>query len=308
MSVDSVTTIARSKPPALSVVIASVNGWAVLEPTLEALDALPERERMEIVVVDVLGGETRRRIAEHRPAVVLLPVEERLPIPRLRYQGALRASGEIVAILEDHGAVDRTWAEAILEQHEMPWGAVGGPVENGREGWINWAVFFCEYATYMAPLVEGETGDLPGNNIAYKRPHLMRHARVLDDGKWESWINDRLRADGVPIASTNRMIVRHIKPFRLGYFVVQRFHFARAYAGMRRVSQTGLKRLIYGFGSAVLPMLLLARTCGTVLRKRRHLGRFVACVPLVALFFAVGAAGEMIGYLFGAGQSLEKVE
>jgi len=149
---------------------------------------------------------------------------------------------------------------------------------------------------------------LPGNNIAYKRPHLLRHADVLLQGQWESWINDRLRADGVPIASTNAMVVHHIKPFRLGSFLVQRFHFARSYAGMRRVDQSPARRLAYGLGSLALPALLTARVARTVLRKRRHLGRFVLVSPLVALFLTVGAVGEMIGYLFGPGASLEKVE
>jgi hypothetical protein len=173
---------------------------------------------------------------------------------------------------------------------------------------VNWAVFFCEYAPYMRPVPEGETSDLPGNNIAYKRPHLLRHARVLDDGKWESWLNDRLRRDGIPIASTNAMVVRHIKPFRLGYFLRQRFHFARSYAGMRRTDQSWPRRLVYGFGSLVLPALLSARVTKTVLAKKRHLGRFAAAWPLVAVFLTVGAVGEMVGYVFGPGASLDKVE
>ena len=53
---------------------------------------------------------------------------------------------------------------------------MGGAVENGKDGLVNWAVYFCEYTPYMNPVAEGETHDLPGNNIAYKRPHLLRHA------------------------------------------------------------------------------------------------------------------------------------
>ena len=293
--------------PALSVVIASVNGWHVLEPTLRSLDALPERGRMEVVVVETLGGETRARLRSHHPAVIVVESDRR-PIPRLRYQGVLRTRGRLVAILEDHARVSPDWATTILKQHESHWGAVGGPVENGQDGLVNWAVFFCEYAQYMTPLPEGETHDLPGNNIAYKRPHLMRHARVLDQGKWESWINDRLRADGIPLAANNAMVVHHIKPFRLGYFLKQRFHFARSYAGMRRGDQSWPRRIAYGGGSVVLPALLLARVTRTVLKKRRHLARFAAAAPLVALFLTVGACGEMIGYLVGPGRSLEKVE
>jgi hypothetical protein len=279
----------------------------VLEPTLEALDAQPERNQMEVIVVEAVGERVRERLRRRRPAVVLIE-SERQPIPRLRYRGVCRARGRLVAILEDHGQVADNWAATVLEAHRGTWGAVGGAVENGRDGLVNWAVYFCEYAPYMNPVAEGEAHDLPGNNIAYKRPYLLRHAGVLEQGRWESWINDRLRADGVAIASTGAMVVRHIKPFRLGYFLVQRFHFARSYAGMRRAAQSPTQRLVYGLGSLALPFLLTARVTRTVLGKGRHLGRFVLAAPLVVLFLTVGALGEMIGYLFGAGTSLEKVE
>lgn len=296
------------EPPRLSVVLASVNGLAVLEPTLDALDAQPERAEMEVVVVDAVSGSTRARLEARRPAVMLVPVAERLAIPRLRALGVRQARAPIVAILEDHGAVSPGWAAAVLEAHQADCGAVGGPVENGRNGLVNWAVFFCEYASYMAPIPADQVTDLPGNNIAYKRPHLWRHLGVLEDGKWESWINDRLRADGVPLRSVPRMVVRHIKPFRLGHFLVQRFHFARSFAGMRRTDQSSAQRLVYTFGSFALPALLLVRITRTVLAKRRHLGWFAASLPLLALFVTVGAVGELVGYAFGPGRSLESVE
>jgi hypothetical protein len=296
-----------SGTPVLSVVIASVNGWDVLGPTLESLEALDERPRMQIVVVDAVGGTTLERLRAH-PGVEAIAVSERLSVPRLRHLGIQQARGEIVAILEDHGAVAPSWAAEILRMHQEQWGAVAGPVENGATGLVNWAAYFCEYARYMAPIGQGAAEDLPGNNIAYKRPYLMRHAHLLEQGRWESWINDRLRADGLPLAVTDRAMVRHIKGFTLGEFLLQRFHFARSFAGMRRVEQSPARRLIYGLGSAALPALLLVRVTRTVLKKRRHLGWFALSLPLLALFFSVGAVGEMIGYLFGAGTSLEQVE
>jgi Glycosyl transferase family 2 len=298
----------RVDTPTLSVVIASVNGRAMLEPTLRALDAQPERSRMQVIVVEAVGGETRRALLDRRPRVEVIAVDRKMTIPALRHLGVMRATGNLVAILEDHGEVAPDWAAALIEAHDGPWGAVGGVVENGREGLVNWAAFFCEYAPYMGPVLEGESADLPGNNIAYKRPHLLRHAHELEQGRWESWINDKIRRDGVPIASTNKAVVRHIKPFRLGHFLVQRFHFARSYAGMRRVDQSPLKRLIYGLGSCALPALLLLRVTKTALAKGKNLGKFAASVPLIALFYTVGAAGEMIGYLIGPGDSLSRVE
>jgi hypothetical protein len=297
--------------PVLSVVIASVNGWEVLGPTLDALDAQAERSRMEIVVVDTVGGETRELLRSRSPEVVLVEIDEvdRPSIPALRYQGVQRSTGGLVAILEDHGLVESTWARAVISAHQdASLGAIGGAVENGRNGVVNWAAFFTEYTPYMTPVVEGEHADLPGNNIAYKRPHLMRHAGELEQGRWESWINAKLRADGVKISSTNAAVVHHIKPFQLGHFLIQRFHFARSFAGMRRVEQSGSKRLVYGIGSLALPALLMMRTTRTALAKGRHLGQFMLALPLIALFLAVGACGEMLGYLFGPGSSLAQVE
>ena len=152
----------RRSSPALSVVVASVNGWSMLGPTLRALDAQPERSRMEVIVVEAVGGETRRALREHRPRVEVIAVDEKRTIPALRHLGVVRARGDLVAILEDHGEVAPDWACALLEAHEGPWGAVGGVVENGRDGLVNWAAFFCEYAPYMGPVLEGESADLPG--------------------------------------------------------------------------------------------------------------------------------------------------
>ncbi len=301
-------SLAQDAAPQLSVVIASVNGLALLGPTLDALDAQPERARMQVIVVEAVGGATREALHRRVPRVEVVAVDEKSTIPALRHRGVIRARGDLVAILEDHGEVEAGWASALIEAHEGPWGAVGGVVENGRTGLVDRAAFFCEYAPYMGPVVEGESTDLPGNNIAYKRPHLLRHAGELEQGRWESWINDKIRLDGVPIASTNKAVVRHIKPFRLGHFLTQRFHFARSYAGMRRVDQSPAKRLIYGVGSLALPALLTLRVTRTTLAKGRDLGQFAACLPLIALFYAVGAAGEMLGYLIGPGDSLARVE
>ena len=56
------TSLPETDIPDLSVVVASVNGWDVLGPTLEALDAQPGRDRIEVIVVDALGGEARERL------------------------------------------------------------------------------------------------------------------------------------------------------------------------------------------------------------------------------------------------------
>ena len=270
----------------------------------------PNGRRMEVIVVEAVGGETRRRLREHRPAVEVIEVRRAGgPSPPSATWASAGRRGDLVAILEDHGEVGPGLG---LGPDRGPRRAAGGRSaawsRTAATAWSTGPRSSASTPPTWGRSLEGESADLPGNNIAYKRPHLLRHAGELEQGRWESWINDKIRADGVPIASTNRAVVRHIKPFRLGHFLAQRFHFARSYAGMRRVDQSPARRLVYGFGSLALPALLTLRVTRTALGKRRHLGRFAASLPLIALFYTVGAAGEMVGYLVGPGDSLSRVE
>jgi hypothetical protein len=295
--------------PVISVVIASVNSPRLLEQALGALDLEPERTRMEIVVVERSGTGVRKFLETRDLPVKIVTVDEPLSIPRLRHAGAVCTTGRIVAFLEDHVTVEYGWTNAMLraiEQYEAV--AVGGAVENSKKGIVNAAAYYCEYTRYMHPVPEGVWHDLPGNNIAYRREALFEHLDVLDSGKWESWINQKLEADGARIASTNSAAVLHIKPFRFWHFLTQRFHFSRSFAGMRRVDQTRAQSLAYGFGSLALPPLLMLRIVREVIRKQRFGREFLAAAPVVGVFLMVGALGEMMGYLFGLGDSLERVE
>ncbi len=57
------TLSALTQEPDLTVVVASVNGLDVLRPTLDALDALPERDRIEVIVVETVGSAVRATCA-----------------------------------------------------------------------------------------------------------------------------------------------------------------------------------------------------------------------------------------------------
>ena len=59
--------------------------------------------------------------------------------------------------------------------------------------------------------------------------------------------------------------------------------------------------------TAALPMVIMMRVTREVLRRRRHVGRFVRTAPLVALFSVIWSVGELVGYLAGPGDSLVRV-
>src|SRR5437016_1855857 len=101
--------------PALSVVIASVNGMPYLG---KCLDALAERApQAEVVVADWTDEATRAEVREPWPSVKLLSFDEPMAIPELRAAGVFAAKVPVVALIEDHCLVAPEWADRLVAAH-----------------------------------------------------------------------------------------------------------------------------------------------------------------------------------------------
>jgi hypothetical protein len=68
------------------------------------------------------------------------------------------------------------------------------------------------------------------------------------------------------------------------------------------------RSLLYALLSLALPPVMLLRITRCVLAKRRNFREFLLGLPMIGLFVLAWGAGEMAGYLAGAGDSLERVE
>ncbi len=94
----------------LSVVVAAWNGTRSLEQCLASLEKqVVDSSDTEVIVVSNDGGKARETIDEHYSFVKYIPLAEDKTVPELRAQGVYRASGEIVALLEDHCTFDENW-------------------------------------------------------------------------------------------------------------------------------------------------------------------------------------------------------
>ena len=289
-------------------VIASVNGRGCILECLEKLEALPERDQIEILVLDRRTDGTAEAIAQRFPRVTVQAGLTGRAIPDLRWQGMRAARADWIAVLEDHCMVTPDWAIQILRYADSPYGVVGGPVENGaRDRILDWAFFLAEYGPCMPPLPEGETEGVPGNNAAYRRSVLP-----LDDPRWayvwESFLQKHLRQKGVRIFLNPAMLVYHKKSFRLGEMLEQRFLYSRSYAAMRSWELAAPRRLLAALLSVALPPLLLIRITRGLVARRRNLREFLLGLPVIVLFVISWALGELVGHLCGPGDSLERVE
>jgi hypothetical protein len=90
-------------------------------------------------------------------------------------------------------------------------------------------------------------------------------------------------------------------------FLSQRYHYSRSDAGMRTGCAPLLTRVLYAGFCPFLPALVLGRIGNRVWRKGRWRGKLLQTLPLLILFSLAWAWGEFCGYLFGLGESLQKV-
>ena len=294
-------------PIELSVVVPAVNTLDDLIGCLTALEAQSDVQ-LEILVVDRLGDEVRAEISRRFPRARIIPVPRGTTIPRMREHAFDAATGDAVAVIEDHVIVPRGWARALLDARQETGAVVGGSIDNAaRSSVVDWAAFLCEYSHCITPLPAGPTHALPGNNVIYDRALLQRYRDTIAAGKWENHLHDAMHRDGVPMILRPEIGVGHKKHYTVGEYLSQRFLYARSYAGERVKGMPLAKRLSYGAAAFALPPLLMYRTVTRVLAKRRYRMQLALSIPLLVLFITSWTAGEIAGYWAGPSDSLSRV-
>jgi hypothetical protein len=303
----------------VSVVIASGAGGEFLFRCLGSLRAEATASGAETIVVDRIGGETAERVLREHPWVRLLPAESpespgRASVPELRRRGALAATGEVVAVIEEHCTAPAGWIAAIASAFEAAEGsqppllAIGGPILHADFDRVrDWVVYFSEYHNFLPPWPAAPRALLNGANIAYRRSALLAHEKELASGYWEVVLHPRLAAEGRLLA-VPAMGARHTGPFDYGYYLEQRYLLSRVWGGTQRGSAGVGKRLAYLVLAPLFPFLLLARIAARVLASKGLFGRFLVALPLLVPVAVAYVWGEWLGYLLGPGDALERVE
>jgi glycosyltransferase involved in cell wall biosynthesis len=294
----------------LSIVCASGAGGEFLFKTLAALRPQVEEHGAELIVVDRVGGEQLERVRrEHPEARVIAPeLDHRPGVPELRAIGLEAATGEIVAVIEEHTRPNPGWVRAVLDNFTDADAAIGGPIlDDAYPRRRDWVVYFSEYHNYMPPWTEAEYFHLNGANIAYSREKVLRHRDVLGSGWWEAGLHPLLAGEG-RFRSIPAMGAHHMGPFDYGYYLRQRYLLSRVWGATQRARVGIGSRLAHILAAPIFPLFLLARMTRSVLDKGRLAGQFVRTLPLLVPAVFAYTWGEFLGYLVGPGTALEHVE
>lgn len=293
--------------PALSVVIPSVNGWQDLEGCLAALAAQDAGVPVEILVADRVGPSVREPLRRSFPAARLLEAGPRTTIPDLRALAFEAASGAVIGVIEDHVLVPKDWARRMLAEHAAGAQVVGGAVENAAtERPVDWAAFLCEYSAILAPR-EGPSPWVTGNNVTYRGELIAAHPQIWRAGRWENYLHDTLRAEGVVLLCRPSIVVGHKMHYTTLSYLHQRYLYSRSYAGTRVAGAGAFKRLATGLAAFALPPVLLLRIVRNVKASGRYGAELSRSLPRLALFTLGWAWGEIVGYWMGPGDALERV-
>ncbi len=218
--------------------------------------------------------------------------------------GVRAAKAPLVAFVEDHSYPDPGWAEALVKAYaRAPFAAVGPVVLNANPAsHVSWGCFLVYYGMYMRAEAPEQIQHLPGNQSSYRKEVLLACGpRLPEMLQAEFTLHAELRARGMALRQEPEAKVFHLNYSRIGPAVREYYLASRVFAAQRCHGWTAARRLVYGCGSPLLPLIrvkrILAQARGAGLAARVTAG---ALGPAI-LILCAGAVGEFLGYALGPG-------
>jgi hypothetical protein len=294
--------------PTVSVILIAPGHHASIAATLDCLQAQTIREQIELVLATTAreGLDLPTRLVEGFWGLQVVEVGPIHSSARARAAAVRVARAPVVAFAEDHARPAHDWAEALLNAHAGPRAAVGPSVGNGNpSSLLSWANLLIDYAPWLHPAPGGPAEHLPGHNGSYKRDVLLSlGARLEDLLEAETILHWQLRASGHELYIEPRARTDHLNYVRLADTIPLRFGVGRAFAAARSADWPRVRRLVYAASAPLIPPIRLRRTLAELQLPGRPRHLLPRVLPLLCVGLAIDAAGQLVGYAAGPGNSI----
>ena len=284
----------------MSVVVASNRDKALLQACLGSLLGQCQRLKAELLVARAGTAADVSSLGKTYPSVRFVAAPPDASIPQLRAIGMAQASGDVVALTEDHCLADENWVETLTQSATADADVVGGGMDNARRSRVvDWAAYFAEYGFFSPDRPEPATGTplLTGANVAYTRDVIADVIGWAKDGEWENVAHSRLVAQGSMLRFARTAAIYQNQTYSLSGFCADRYEHGRDYARKRLAEEPGVRRWFLLAASPLLPPLLTWRVARAAARRRW--GTFIRALPATMLFLTAWSVGEAVGYLRG---------
>lgn len=295
--------------PDVSIIIYAGNAVAPARRALESVLGQEGIADAEVFLADGSGLPEMEELARSLPEVRHLVVPPG-PMPVVKGAAMAAARGALVAVLDPADEAEPGWLAGLQTAMKNGAAAAGGGVLLHPECSVSdQAAYLFEYGAFVPPLADGPThGDLPGNNVVYRRQALQDWCGdLLAGGFWKPFFHQRIRGQGGVLLLTGAMVVRHRTSYRAGAVLRRFYHFGRCFGGMRPAHATPGRNLMFRLLGPLVPLVLsarhLSRAAGHPASRRLLPG---AGAMLVAICWAWGV-GECLGYWLGPGASCRRV-
>jgi hypothetical protein len=307
--IDQIEMVASGRP-AMSIVVITPDRFETISTVLRHAHAQSVKEELEIVIVaptvDVIPLDAPTMHGFHSVRVVPFGAVAS-STAAARAEGVRAASAPIVAFVEDHCFPQPGWAAALIAAHRNSWAAVGPAVGNANpKSAISWANLLIEYGPWLEPATAGAVEHLPGHNSSYKRSVLLEYGPALETMlETESILHWDLRAKGFALLLEPAAMALHMNFTTIGASMRLRFHGGRLFAAARTRRWSLARRVAYAAASPLIPIVRLRRILAQAWRQRAA-ALPVNALPALAFLLICDAAGEMAGYLLGAGTEAQR--
>lgn len=295
--------------PLLSVILASDNIERVTT-VIQSLAAQTIAEKIELILVLSSPDSTSMlsRLSADFHSVQTVDVPSIVPLSLARAKGVRVATAPFVFIAETHAFPDPELAEKLIDSLSAEWSMVVPGFRNANpDSALSWAGFLSDYGAWAQTLKGGEIDRAPSHDAAFRRSVLLEFGERLQNAlTFGDELYLTLRARGQRTFFQPEAGIQHVNISRFRSFVRERY-LSGVLIGGYRSARWGLpRRLVYGFGSPLIPIVILSRIRDGVREAGRTQSLPANTIPALVLGAVLKAAGEMRGYFFGASRGAEE--
>lgn len=295
----------------LTLVCSTTRDYQAIRTTVSYLRRQTIARKLELILVGPDERTLRAPLEEMADfgAVQLIGLGEVRSIAHANAAGVRAARGRLVVFTEDHCFPEPDWAAALVAAHEQDYAVVGPVMRNGNpDTLVSWCDFLIGYGPWMEPMDACTPEFLPGHNSCYRREVLLelggRMEPLLES---ETVLHYELSANGARLRVEPAAQARHINYSKLDVWIPVQVLCGRLFGGSRAMGWTWKRKLFYAAASPLIPLVRLWRCAREMHRPGRSRMLFWRMLPLLMFGLVLDGFGQMLGYLFGAGDSMKRL-